>query len=393
MVVDKAGQSPVHIDYIGQLQDWMRAHLEDMIGMLWHVAEMESPTIDPLSQEPIFQLFSDFLKDSGYKAVRFRGKKTGGQLLAYPADRKGNSPIQLLLGHCDTVWPHGTLEEMPLIRQDGRLSGPGVFDMKGGLVQILFAVRALRELQLTPPIPPVVFINSDEEIGSPESARKIDRLARIAQRAFVLEPSLGLEGRLKTARRGGGEFHISVHGKASHSGLAPEEGVSAILELSHVIQKLFQLNDSERNISVNVGVIEGGLRSNIIAPAARAHVDVRIGYAEDVERIENAINELKATLEGTRIEIQGGIKRLPMERNARNQRLWRLARDIGARMGLELTEGTSGGGSDGNITTLHTATLDGLGPVGDGAHARHEFIFVDSLAERATLLALLLLAE
>ncbi|RME35718.1 MAG: M20 family peptidase, partial [Gammaproteobacteria bacterium] len=240
--------------------------------------------------------------------------------------------------------------------------------------------------------PPVVLINTDEEVGSRESTRHIRRLARIADRCLVLEPSLGPEGRLKTARKGVGRFTITIRGRAAHAGLNPEEGASAILELSHVIQKLFALNDPERGVTVNVGMIDGGLRANVIAPTSEATVDVRVLQREDGERIERIIHGLRPETEGVTIEVRGGIGRPPMEPTEGNRRLWRLAREAGEVLGLELEEGIAGGGSDGNTTSLYAPTLDGLGPVGDGAHARHEHVRLEHLAERTALLAALLLA-
>jgi glutamate carboxypeptidase len=300
-------------------------------------------------------------------------------------------PIQLLIGHSDTVWPSGTIADMPAHLEGGRLYGPGSFDMKGGLVEILYAVETLRALDLSPTVTPVVLVNSDEETGSRDSWRLIERLARIADRAFVLEPALGPEGRLKTARKGNGQFLLRVLGRAAHAGLEPEKGASAILELSLCIQQLFELNDPDRGITVNVGTIDGGLRTNVVAPTSEATIDVRILHASDAPRVERAIRSLRARTPGTRLEITGGINRLPMERTRRNRRLWHSARRSADQLGLEIEEGVSGGGSDGNITSLYCATLDGLGPVGDGAHAVHEHVLVDSLPDRAALLAMLLL--
>jgi glutamate carboxypeptidase len=209
-------------------------------------------------------------------------------LYARPQARPRGAPFQLLIGHSDTVWPHGTLAAMPVRREGSRLAGPGVFDMKGGLVVMLYALRALRELGLQPALSPVVLVNSDEEIGSPESTRHIQRLARAAARVFVLEPGFGPQGALKTARKGVLRFDVLVQGKSAHAGLAPQEGVSAILELSHIVQQLFALNDWEHGVSVNVGEINGGTRPNVIAHEARAVVDVRVPTVADAERISAA---------------------------------------------------------------------------------------------------------
>lgn len=376
------------------VRDRLEAQRENMAGLLAKLAELESPTRDPAAQQPVLDLLAAELAAAGMATLRLGGRRTGGHLFARPARRDGARrprPFQLVLGHCDTVWSRGTLETMPVRREDERLRGPGVFDMKGGLVQLLYALRTLEELELAPAVAPVVFINSDEERGSPESWRHIERLARRADRALVLEPALGLDGKLKTARKGVGHFVIRIVGKSAHGGLEPEAGASAILELSHVVQRLYGLADSAAGLTVNVGEIAGGTAANVVAAESRAVVDVRVATHEDARRIEEAIRSLEATTPGTRLEIDGRVGRPPMERTPRNRALWRAALRVAHDLGIEIDEGTSGGGSDGNITSQHTATLDGLGPVGDGAHAVHEFVHLDRMPERTALLTLLML--
>jgi len=370
-----------------------------MVELLARLAELESPTRDPAAQRPVLDLLATQLAATGMATLRLAGRRTGGHLFARPAGPRHGAgdgvrrprPFQLLLGHCDTVWAHGTLDTMPVRREAERLHGPGVFDMKGGLVQLVYALRTLADLRLAPAVAPVVFINSDEEQGSPESWRHIERLARRAARALVLEPALGLDGKLKTARKGVGHFVIRVVGRSAHGGLEPEAGASAIFELSHVVQRLYELAEPAAGVTVNVGEIAGGTAANVVAAESHAVVDVRVPTREDARRIEAAIRGLSATTPGTRLEIDGRVGRPPMERTSRNRALWRAARRVADELGLEIDEGTSGGGSDGNITSQHTATLDGLGPVGDGAHAAHEFVRLDSMPERTALLALLLL--
>ncbi len=278
-------------------------------------------------------------------------------------------------------------------RRDGCLHGPGVYDMKGGLVQAIFALAALRELGMQPSVTPVFFMNSDEEIGSHESADPIRRLARVVDRAMIMEPSLGPTGQLKTARKGVGRFVITVIGKAAHAGLDPEKGISAILELSHVVQALFALNDPERGITVNVGTIDGGMRPNVVAPQSRAEVDVRVRTHQDAAMIESAIHALEPTIPGTELKIEGRIGRPPLEPTPRNRKLWHRAQEAADALGIELEEGAAGGGSDGNWTSLYTSTLDGLGAVGDGAHALNEHVVEEKMPERAALLACLILGE
>ena len=380
-----------------RILEWMAGRRDELVAYLEELVRTESPSTDPEAQGHVFDLLAWALEEAGYRVRHLPGDVTGGQLYARPESRVRGRPFQLLLGHTDTVWPDGTLDRMPVRSDEGRLRGPGVFDMKGGLAQLVFALRALRALELEPSVTPVVFVNSDEEIGSPESAGRIRLLARRSARALVLEPALEPVGRLKTARRGVGRFEVRVTGRSAHSGLAPQEGASAIQELSHVIQALHALSDPERGITVNVGQVQGGTRPNVVAPTATASVDVRVASREDGRWIEERVAELEASeasTPGTSVEIQGGVERPPMERTPRNQRLWRGARAVGRALGLDLEEGTSGGASDANITTEYAATLDGLGPVGDGAHADHEYVEIERLHERAALLAgILLLPE
>jgi glutamate carboxypeptidase len=374
-----------------RVSEYLREHQEALVELLERLALAESPSAEPEAQDEVLRIISEVLAELGFAVRRIRGRESGGHLYARPLGRARHAPVQLLLGHCDTVWPLGTLEEMPVEARDGVVRGPGVYDMKGGLVQMLFALRVLRDLELEPSVTPVLFVNSDEEVGSRESTRYIRRLSRVAERAFVLEPSLGPSGKLKTARKGVGRFSVIVKGEAAHAGLNPEEGASAILELSYLIQALFALNDPVHGTTVNVGTVDGGLGPNVVAPESKALVDVRVPTREDARRVEATILGLKPITPGVTLRVEGGMGRPPMERTPRNRRLWRTARRLGAELGLDLGEAMAGGASDGNTTSLFTATLDGLGAVGDGAHARHEFVYADMMVERSALLALLLM--
>jgi glutamate carboxypeptidase len=250
----------------------------------------------------------------------------------------------------------------------------------------------LRELRLEPPAAPMLFVNSDEEIGSGDSARWVRLLARRVSRVFVMEPSLGPEGKLKTGRKGVGQFIVTVRGRAAHAGLEPERGASAVLELSHVIQRLHALADPARGIAVNVGVVAGGLRGNVVPPEAMAEVDVRVLRREDAPALEAAIRGLAPTVPGTRLEVTGAIDRPPLTATPANLALWHTAERTARQLGLVLGHGTAGGASDGNTTSLYTATLDGLGAVGGGAHSVDEHVELARMPERAALLVLLLLA-
>lgn len=383
--------SPLDPDISRRLLDYLHHRQGEMTDLLHQLVQLESPSTVAAAQEPVFTVLTEALTKRQFRVNRTRGRKTGGHLLAVPRDRHPHQAIQLLIGHCDTVWPLGTLMSMPLTTKQGKVYGPGVYDMKAGLVQIIFAVEALVAQEITPTIAPVIFINSDEEIGSGESTTQIQRLAQIADRALVMEPSLGPTGKIKTRRKGSGSFKIRVLGKAAHAGLEPEKGASAILELSFVIQKLFALNDPERGITINVGTIDGGIRPNVVAPESEAIVDVRILNPEDATWIETQIHALQPTTPGTQLIIEGQMGRPPMDKTPGNRRLWHQAQQAAAELGIELEEATAGGGSDGNTTSLYTPTLDGLGAVGDGAHAPGEFIYVDQLVERSALLSRLLL--
>ncbi|MCE2613011.1 M20 family metallopeptidase [Flavobacteriaceae bacterium D16] len=376
-----------------EIQNFLKAHEDEMRQFLQDLVTMETPSHKIEAQHIILEVLRERFEALGFYAVHFPGKKTGGYLYARPTDRDKSLPIQLLIGHCDTVWPAGTLEEMPLSYEKGKIKGPGVYDMKAGLTQIFYALAAIRSMPLPVSVEPVVVINSDEEIGSWESTGIIKRLSRIANRAFILEPPLGLDGKLKTARKGIGRFTITVKGKAAHAGLDPTKGINAIVELSHQVQELFAMNDHERGITVNVGTIEGGISPNTVAPMSKAVVDVRVLSEKDGDFITEKIRNLKPQLDDVQLNVEGGIGRPPMEKTPRNQELWRIARFQGKQLGLNLEQATAGGGSDANTTSLYTASLDGLGTPGDGAHALHEFIFEKKLLERTALLTLLLLTE
>ena len=372
--------------------DYLHGERDSMSSLLRDLVLMETPSTDAASQLQIRQRLKAEFEQTGNRVRLIPGRNSGGHVFVSPNRRARQQPAQLMLGHCDTVWPVGTLQTMPLVCEDDRLSGPGVYDMKAGLVEMVYALKTISALGLEPRVAPLCFINSDEEIGSRESTRYVRALAQCVDRCMVLEPSLGQSGKIKTARKGVGRFTVTIKGKAAHAGLDPEGGASAILELSHVIQKLFELNDPAHGTSVNVGVIDGGIRPNVVAAESRAIIDVRVQTQADAERLENEIHSLKAETPGVLLEIEGAIGRPPMERTERNRRIWRMARELALDLDMELDEGTAGGGSDGNTSSLYTATLDGLGAVGDGAHATHEFIFLESLPTRCALLTLLLLA-
>lgn len=380
--------------------DFLAERRDDVAALLMELANLESPSLVPESQHAIQELLTRRLRAIGFVAQLFPGERTGGHLYLSPHDapngaghgREG-APVQLLLGHTDTVWPIGTVYHMPVEwdEEEDVIRGPGVFDMKAGIVQMVFALEALSALGLEPTVVPTIFLNSDEEIGSPESQGHVERLAQASSRVLVLEPALGDEGLIKTTRRGVARFEIRVVGRASHSGVDREEGASAIHEMALVIQTLHALTDRERGIAVNVGTVSGGSGVNVVAAECRAAVDVRVATLADGRWIKDVILGLEPTTPGTRLEIELLLDRGPMEATPRNRILWEAVQGCGKRLGLELEGAESGGASDGNTTSLFTATADGLGAVGHGAHAQHEHVRVSELLERTTLLALILM--
>ena len=374
-----------------RILEHLQTHEEELLDLCGELVTIESPSPDATATRQVLDRLTPEFDELGYRCRMSEPAKSGGFLFARPAVRRRHRPTQLLLGHIDTVWPLGTLGSRPWSVEDGVARGPGVFDMKAGVVQILFALKAVRDLDLDPPATPMVLINSDEEIGSRESTLAIDRLSRIASRAFVCEPGLGTSGAMKTARKGLAKYTITVGGRAAHAGLDPESGASAILELSSVIQRLSDLTDRERDVTVNVGTIEGGIQANVVAPWSQAVVDVRVLTPEDALSVDAAIRSIEPVTPGTSITVTGGFGRPPMARTERNVALFEQARRIGSSLGMDLQEVTAGGGSDGNTTSQHTATLDGLGIIGDGAHAPSERIDLRNLAPRTALLAALIM--
>lgn len=368
----------------------LRAETDSMASLLAELVELESPSSEPSMQDDVRRRLAREFTSLGFLTRQVRGVGVGDHLLARPPDAR--RPIQLVLGHIDTVWPLGTTLHRPAARDGQRLSGPGSFDMKAGLVQLIFALKALELRDLEPPAAVTVFLNTDEEIGSPDSRRWITWLSQIAERAFVLEGAAGMGGDLKVGRKGVGRFKLRAKGLAAHAGLDPRSGASAILEISVQIQRVFELNDADKGITVNVGTVDGGLRPNVVAPEASAEIDVRVFTAADAEMVEAELRSLQPVDPAVKLEVEGGFGRPPMEATPGNQRLWERAARLADKLGLDLDSAIVGGASDGNLTSLYIPTLDGLGGVGDGAHREDEHVRLDAMPERAALLALLLMS-
>jgi glutamate carboxypeptidase len=363
---------------------------KDFLLLLRKLVKTETPPDNPKSHRNLFTILEKQLQELDYETSLLPGSASGGQLYAKPSNTNTGC-YQLLLGHADTVWPKGTLKKMPFNRDGNVLTGPGIYDMKAGIVMMILALRVIRETGLKPEVVPVIFINSDEETGSRDSVYRIKNLARVMNRVYVLEPSLDPDGKLKTRRKGVGHFDVKIKGVSSHAGIEPEKGRSAIVELSYLIQKLHALNDPENGISVNVGKIDGGISTNVVAPESSASVDVRVLTKKDADRLYREITSIEAATQGVELVITGDFKRPPLVQNSRNRALWNAAKQIGKELGFELNDGISGGGSDGSYTSLFTATLDGLGAVGDGAHSPTEKVFLKETLQRVALLVNLLM--
>lgn len=377
------------IDYL-KLLAFCQAELPWQLDTIESLARIESPSHDKAAVDRCGADLARRLSGLGGRVTRIANDTAGDHLRVEfgpaAADAPGSGQI-LLLGHFDTVWDIGTLERMPVARRDGRLYGPGTFDMKAGIGMSMLAVRALAEFVPALPLRVVMLWTTDEEVGSKTSRALIEHEARVSQAVFVLEPSLP-GGAAKTSRKGVGEFILSVTGVSAHAGIDPSKGVSAIHELATLVSALAPLNDFERGTSVNVGVIAGGTRTNVIAEQARAHVDVRVPTMQEAARVDGFIRTLAVKSERATLEIAGGIDRPPLERTPAVVSLYETARDVAKALGQELQEGGTGGGSDGNFTAaLGVPTLDGLGAIGDGAHAVHEHVEIDALSWRSALLA------
>ncbi|HTV64329.1 MAG TPA: M20 family metallopeptidase [Bryocella sp.] len=364
---------------------WLADRQQAMIDLLRQLVLEESPTHDkPACDRLCEQLASELASLGGQ--VKIHRQPVAGDHLRVDFPGSDGRPI-MLLGHFDTVYERGTLETMPWSERDGRLYGPGVFDMKAGIVQIVFALRVLHELTVELPRPVRVWLVSDEETGSASSRAITEALAKECAAVLVCEPS-GAGGALKTARKGVGGFTLRVTGVAAHSGLDFEKGHSAIVELAHQIQAISKFTDLARGITMNVGLIRGGTRTNVVPAEASAEIDLRVAHKDDGAEMERRVRELRAVNPNCKLEITGGINRPPLERTIQIAELFELARRVASELGFALGETAVGGGSDGNFTAgIGVPTLDGLGAVGDGAHAAHEHVIASELPRRAALLA------
>lgn len=370
----------------------LKLRLPEMLSTLRRLVLAESPSLEKAPADRCCDILAAEWHKRGASVERIAQKIRGDQLRVTWWPQKSRPAGQfLVLGHYDTVYSSGELAKMPFRVSGGKAYGPGIFDMKAGLTQALFALDALKQTKV-PLRHRLVFLwTSDEEIGSDTSRKLIEAEARRSDAVFVLEPSLGPKGLIKTARKGVGEAELLVYGRASHAGLAPQEGVNAVHELARQLTRIQEWNDLRRGVTVNADVIEGGTRVNVIAARARAVLDLRALRVSDMRRIERKLHALRPILPGVKLEVRGGFNRAPLERKS-SAALFAKAKALAAQMGLSLGECTAGGGSDGNLTAAVGApTLDGLGAVGHGAHSKDEHIIVNAMPARAALLAALLL--
>jgi glutamate carboxypeptidase len=362
-----------------------------MLDLLRELVVLETPSLDKARADRCCAFLADqWLLRGGIVHVLKQQHRGDHLRVLWPAPASRPRKQLLVLGHYDTVYPVGTLTKMPYRVAGGKVYGPGTFDMKSGIVQALFAFEALQQLKL-PVVQNIVFLwTSDEEIGSQSSRFIIEAEARRSDAVFVLEPSLGPRGLLKTSRKGVGEAELIVHGRSAHAGLEPEKGVNAIHELSAQIARIEKWNDLRRGVTINADIVAGGTRTNVIAERANATLDLRAWRASDMQALEKRLYSLKPIHRGAKLEISGGFDRPPLERK-HSAALFARAKSLAKPMGMSLGEAAAGGGSDGNFTAaLGIPTLDGLGALGDGAHSIHEHILIKHLPQRAALLAALL---
>lgn len=372
---------------------YFEAHRAEMLEFTRWLVEQESMSREADATSRIAENLGEKLASMGGSVDLFNDAAYGSTLRArfnYAGDESHNGKQLLVVGHLDTVWPIGTLAARPFRVESDCAFGPGIFDMKSGVMLAAYAVRAIRELGRMTRRQTTLLMTCDEETGSHFSREIIEEEARRACAALVMEPPIP-GGTIKTGRKGVGEFELIIRGRPAHAGNDPGAGISAITEMAHQILAINKLNDYDRGTTVNVGVARGGVLSNVIAAEAHAFVDMRFGTVDEGERISQAMSHLQPVIDGARIELRGGINRPPLVRTAETGALFDHAKRLASGIGFELKEGSVGGGSDGNfIAALGVPVLDGLGVDGAGAHAEHEHIIVSDIPRRAALLTRLI---
>ena len=363
-------------------------HADEILGTLRRMVDMESFTADKPSTDALGGYIKGRLEGLGAQVRVVPQAEVGDHLVADIGE--GDQQV-LLLCHMDTVWPTGTIQERPFRVEGGLGYGPGILDMKAGIAIALHALETLSAHDVTPQQRVRMIINSDEEVGSTSSRRLIEDEARKSTQVFCLEPGAGTEGALKTGRKGVGIFEVKVTGRASHAGNEPEKGISAIEEMAHQVLRLHSLTDLPRGTTVNVGVIQGGAVRNQIAASAEAKIDLRVTTMQEAARVEGEILNSAPVLPGASVEVVGGLNRPPMERTETTAMLVNAVQELADPLGIKLTEAQVGGGSDAQFAAAAgIPVLDGLGGVGEGPHADHEYIVVSELPRRVALLASIL---
>jgi glutamate carboxypeptidase len=371
-----------------QILAFARARQSAIIETIRNMVEVESPSDDRAAVNRHVDQLCDLLSGEA-KLTRKRGGAYGDHLLVeFRLPGRKKSGQILALGHTDTVYPLGILKTMPWREADGRLWGPGVLDMKGGVAFFIYAMRALRELEIPVASKVVLQMNSDEEVGSHSSRALTEAMAAKSKCVLVLEPGTGLTGKLKTARKGVGGYSVTVQGRAAHAGVDFANGANAINELARQIGVIAGFTDLDKGLTVNPGVIRGGTRTNVVPAEATVEVDFRVARMRDFTSLERKFRGLRVGDKRCGVTVEGGLNRPPMERTREIGKLFALACEVAAEMGVALEESATGGGSDGNFSAaLGVPTLDGLGTVGEGAHASNESILIDRIADRTALLA------
>lgn len=363
---------------------YARTKQKEIIALIQEFVECESPS----DHRPGIDRFVDLLSESVIDIAKVKKFDGGHARVEFTLPGTKNNGQILALGHSDTVWTLGTLRTMPFREQKGRLWGPGVLDMKAGLAFFIFAMRALREMDAPIASKIVMQVNADEEVGSDSSRSLTEDAARSSKAVLVLEPGTGLEGKLKTARKGVGDYLIKVRGVASHAGVDFANGANAIVEMARQLERIAGFTQLDRGVTVSPGVIQGGTRSNVVPAECRAEIDIRAPRDRDRVYLEKKFASLKPFDKRCSIEVTGGLNRPPMERSSGVVKLFKTAERLAAELGVTLQESSTGGGSDGNFTAaLGVSTLDGLGAVGEGAHASNESILINRIADRTALLA------
>ena len=368
---------PSYLDYCLANHDWLLELIEALVAI-------ESPSDDPAAVNRCGVELASRLEAMGGRITRVPSATAGEHLRA--SFGSGSRQI-LMLGHFDTVWPVGQLARMPLKREGGKLFGPGVFDMKAGIGLAMLAARAVIDRGIPDGCQIAMLWTTDEEIGSNTSRALIEAEATKSEAVLVFEPSLP-GGGLKTSRKGVGQFELIARGVSAHAGLDPGKGVNAIRELAHQIIAIDAIQDPAHGVTLTAGIVSGGTRANVVPDEARATIDARANTRADADRVQRTMRALKPIVPGASVEVTGGFARPPLERTAAVERLFNEAKKVAADIGIDLQEGSAGGGSDGNFTAaLGIPTLDGFGAIGDGAHAIHEHVEIDALVPRAATIA------